>query len=55
MEDIYKNLVLVTKREIEKVPEITDDQLDGYLKYLGVFVPSVRDRIIKEAKNKKNE
>lgn len=52
MEKIYENCVLAAKKQIEEFPEITDEQLDGYVKYLGVFVPHVRERIIKEAKEK---
>lgn len=51
--DVYETLVDLTRLEILKTPDITDDQLDGFVKYLGVFVPKVRKRIIKEAKTKK--
>lgn len=52
MDDVYEQLVHVTMLQIKQCPEINDDQLDGYVKYLGVFVPKMREKIIKDARSK---
>ena len=41
--ETYEQIVMVTKREIDKTPEITDDQLLGFVQYLGVFVPHMKE------------
>jgi hypothetical protein len=50
MDSIYDKLVEATRQELIKNPDLTEKQIKGYVEYLGVFVPSVRDRIIKQAK-----
>lgn len=48
--NIYEKIVSVVVLEIQKNPKMTDKQIKGYVEYLGVFVPKMRDHIIKEAK-----
>jgi len=48
--EIYEQLIFITRQQVIENPDITDGQLDGYVKYLGIFAPNIRDMIVKEAK-----
>ena len=53
MDKEYNRIVFATRMQINDHPGITDEQLLGYVQYLGVFVEDVRKRIVADAKKRK--
>lgn len=50
--NVYDSLVNLLAAELDSNADMTDADADGYLEAQGVFVPHVRERMIRDAKMK---
>tara|TARA_R110000851_G_scaffold4520_3_gene18463 strand:+ start:1143 stop:1313 length:171 start_codon:yes stop_codon:yes gene_type:complete len=50
MDITFNQIVELTAIQIIETPSISDEQLLGYVQFLGVFIPDMRWHIVEEAK-----